>query len=105
VSLIQRLLNRFLGLDLPVDGIMNVDTRSALRSFENQGDPSMGNDGAPGGQVPAPFGDPDQQDQPAQSDQPDQMGQPDQPGGPGQSGEPDQPGGDTNNAQEEYGYF
>lgn len=72
IRLVQRLLNKFLGLNLPVDGVMNVDTRSAIRSFEGREGPS-GNDFASGGQVPAPFGDP-----------------------------PDQPDGDLDKAQEEF---
>jgi len=35
VRLVQRLLNRQLGLTLPVDGIMSVETRSAIRSFDS----------------------------------------------------------------------
>ncbi len=36
VRLLQSLLNRILGLNLAVDGVMNVETRSAIRSFQNQ---------------------------------------------------------------------
>ncbi len=36
VMLLQRLLNQVMGANLPVDGVMNVETRSALRSFQSQ---------------------------------------------------------------------
>jgi hypothetical protein len=38
VMLLQRLLNRTMGANLPVDGVMSVETRSALRSFQSQAD-------------------------------------------------------------------
>lgn len=40
ISLLQSLLNQVLGLNLPVDGTMNVETRSAIRSFQNRKDSS-----------------------------------------------------------------
>ena len=39
IRVLQSLLNRVLGLNLPVDGTMNVETRSAIRSFLSQKDP------------------------------------------------------------------
>ena len=36
VMLLQRLLNQIMGARLPVDGVMNVETRSAIRSFQSQ---------------------------------------------------------------------
>lgn len=38
VSLLQSLLNKTLGLNLPIDGVMDIETRSAIRSFQNQQD-------------------------------------------------------------------
>lgn len=55
VSLLQSLLNKTLGLNLPVDGVMNVETRSAIRSFQNQpGAPSPADGGGDAGNAPAP---------------------------------------------------
>ena len=36
VSWVQNCLNSFLGLQLPTDGVMNVQTRSAVRSFQER---------------------------------------------------------------------
>jgi hypothetical protein len=36
VMLLQRLLNRTMGTNLPVDGVMSVETRNALRDFQSQ---------------------------------------------------------------------
>lgn len=40
IKLVQGLLNKALGLNLLVDGIMSVETRSAIRSFQSQKDSS-----------------------------------------------------------------
>lgn len=58
VMLLQRLLNRIMGANLPVDGVMGVETRSALRSFQSQPDtpppppPVDGPPPPPGGEAP-----------------------------------------------------
>lgn len=60
VRLLQTLLNKTLGLNLPVDGVMSVETRSAIRSFQDQpsAPPPTGGDAepapAPGGGAPPP---------------------------------------------------
>lgn len=36
VMLLQRLLNRTMGTNLPVDGVMSVETSNALRNFQSQ---------------------------------------------------------------------
>jgi hypothetical protein len=55
VRLLQGLLNKALGLNLPLDGVMNVETRSAIRSFQNP--PSTpANDSPPTGGAPVETG-------------------------------------------------
>lgn len=55
VRLVQSLLNKALGLNLPVDGVMSVETRSAIRSFQNNAStPAPGGSAPPsGGAAPA----------------------------------------------------
>lgn len=66
VRLLQRLLNRLMNLNLPVDGVMNVETKNAVQAFQNQppaaveptGGPPPGSApaGAPGENAPAAGG-------------------------------------------------
>lgn len=62
VMMLQRLLNRTINANLPVDGIMSVETRNALRTFRNQAiEPPPSPVAAP---PPAPGASPDGADAP-----------------------------------------
>jgi peptidoglycan hydrolase-like protein with peptidoglycan-binding domain len=58
IRLVQSLLNRVSGLNLPVDGVLNVETRSAIRNFQNKNDAADKNTGSnaePAGDNAEPF--------------------------------------------------
>jgi len=87
VRLVQSLLNRALGLNLVVDGIMNVETQNAIRNFRSQGSSPADNAFSP----------------PAEPASNDAFGPPAEPAP--TEDQPAQTGNDTDNAQEEYGMF
>lgn len=73
VKLVQSLLNKVLGTNLVQNGVLGVETRSAIRSYQNQGVPSVAEpQGAPpNGNQPTANGTPQgptDRDEPAGSD-------------------------------------
>ena len=78
IRLVQSLLNKVLSLNLPVDGVMNIQTRSAIRSFQSQKH-SPADDAADSPTEGAPVED--------------------------AANEPNQSGDDTDQGQEEYDAF